>query len=69
MFATSKSAKPHQLERTGWLRSNREAHLILLTLLTAPAAPQRNGPIILRAQPPRLGKAGNVAHDQLVPSP
>ena len=40
-------------KRTGWLRSNREAHLFLLKLLTAPSAPS--------AQPPRLVKAGNVA--------
>ena len=32
----------------------------LLKLLTAPSAPQRNVAFLLVAQPPRLGKAGNV---------
>jgi hypothetical protein len=41
-------------KRTGWLRSNREAHLIPLNFLTTPAA----------AQPPLLGKEGNVAQRQ-----
>src|SRR5215831_10800603 len=35
-------------------------------LLTAPSAPLRNGSILLLAQPPRLGKAGNVPLDDFL---
>src|SRR5690242_3313276 len=48
------------LERPGWLSRNREAHLILLKLLTTPSAPLRNGIFLSVAQPPLLGKEGNA---------
>jgi hypothetical protein len=45
-------ARSHlDLERPGWLSRNREAHLILLELLTTPSAPLRNGVFLSMAQP------------------
>src|SRR6516162_3792335 len=47
-------------KRPGSFSTNREAHLVLLKLLTAPAALNKvASQHCLVAQPPRLGKAGN----------
>ena len=54
------------LERTGWLFRNREAHLILLKLLTTPSAPLRNGSFFFVSQTPLLGKEGNVDRIQFL---
>ena len=43
------------------IKESRSAPISCLNLLTTPSAPLRNGTILLVAQPPLLGKEGNVA--------
>jgi hypothetical protein len=51
------------LERTGWLSRNREAHLILLKLLTTPSAPLRNGIFLFMARShPSLERRGMLLY-------